>query len=107
MSGEHLAQAFSAVRKGGTVVATAAGRQDEVGIPVNLLELTMYQKRIQGALYGMGSPAREIPLLLGLYKSGDLKLDELVTRTYTLDGINLAYDDLHAGTILRGVVRFA
>ena len=87
-------------------MTTAAGVQDEAGIPVDLLELTMYQKRIQGALYGMGSPAREIPMLIGLYKQGDLKLDELVTRTYTLDQINEAYDDMHAGHNLRGVIVF-
>lgn len=106
VTGAHIAQAFSAVRKGGTVVATAAGAQDEVGVPINLLELTMYQKRIQGALYGTGSPAREIPLLIDLYKQGELKLDELVTRTYTLDQINEAYDDMHAGLNIRGVIVF-
>jgi S-(hydroxymethyl)glutathione dehydrogenase/alcohol dehydrogenase len=76
------------------------------GIPVNLLELTMYQKRLQGAIYGMGSPAREIPRLAALYRTGDLKLDELVTRTYTLDQINDAVDDLHGGQNIRGVIIF-
>ena len=67
-TGDHLAAAFAAIRKGGTVVATAAAAQTTTGIDVNLLELTMYQKRIQGSLYGMGSPVREIPLLIELYK---------------------------------------
>jgi hypothetical protein len=34
-------------------------------------------------------------------------LDELVTRTYTLDQINEAYADLVAGHIIRGVVELA
>jgi S-(hydroxymethyl)glutathione dehydrogenase/alcohol dehydrogenase len=105
-SGEHLASAFAAIRKGGVVVATAAAAQSTTGVPVNLLELTMYQKRIQGSLYGMGSPAREIPLLIELYKQGSLKLDELVTRRYTLDQINEAYADMHAGVNIRGVITF-
>nr|WP_322762161.1 NDMA-dependent alcohol dehydrogenase [Frankia sp. Cr2] len=106
VTGQHLAQAFAAIRKGGTVVATAAGNQNETGIPVNLLELTMYQKRIQGAIYGMGSPVREIPLMIDLYKRGDLKLDELVTRTYPLEEINQGYEDMHAGLNIRGVITF-
>lgn len=105
-TGDHLAAAFAAIRKGGTVVATAAAAQTTTGIDVNLLELTMYQKRIQGSLYGMGSPVREIPLLIELYKQGSLKLDELVTRKYGLDQINDAYADMHAGVNIRGVVTF-
>jgi S-(hydroxymethyl)glutathione dehydrogenase/alcohol dehydrogenase len=36
--------------------------------------------------------------------SGMLKLDELVTRRYTLDDINTAYSDMHAGRNIRGVI---
>jgi S-(hydroxymethyl)glutathione dehydrogenase/alcohol dehydrogenase len=106
LDGSHLGQAFAAIRKGGTVVATAAAPATAEGIPVNLLEMTMFQKRIQGAIYGMGSPAREIPRLAGLYQTGALKLDELVTRTYSLDQINEAFADMHAGRNIRGVITF-
>jgi S-(hydroxymethyl)glutathione dehydrogenase/alcohol dehydrogenase len=34
-------------------------------------------------------------------------LDELVTRTYRVDQINEAYDDMHAGRNIRGVIEFA
>lgn len=106
LAGEHLGQAFSTIRKAGTLVVTAVANAMEVGIPVNLFELAMYQKRIQGVLYGMMSPSKDVPRLLELYEQGRLKLDELVTRTYTLDEINVGYDDLHAGTNIRGVIRF-
>jgi NDMA-dependent alcohol dehydrogenase len=106
LDGGHVGQAFAAIRKAGTVVMTAAAAASTHGIPVNLLEMTMYQKRIQGAIYGMGSPAREIPRLAGLYRTGALKLDELVTRTYPLDLINEAFADLHAGRNIRGAVTF-
>ena len=36
--------------------------------------------------------------------SGDLKLDEIITRTYTLDQVQEGYDDLLAGKNVRGVV---
>ena len=34
----------------------------------------------------------------------DLKLDELITRTYTLDEVNEGYDDLLGGKNVRGVM---
>ena len=44
--------------------------------------------------------------MLDLYRLGQLKLDELVTREYTLDDINQGYEDMHAGVNLRGLIRF-
>ena len=43
-------------------------------------------------------------MLLGLYRSGDLKLDELVSRKYRLDQVNEAYQDLADGKNIRGVI---
>jgi S-(hydroxymethyl)glutathione dehydrogenase/alcohol dehydrogenase len=104
--GDHLGQAFAAIRKAGTVVLTAVANIDANEIPINLFELAMFQKRIQGALFGMMSPAAAIPYFLNLYRSGDLLLDELITRRYSLEEINQGYADLHAGINIRGVVDF-
>ena len=106
VQGEHLAQAFAAIRKAGTVVLTAMANIDSSEIPINLFELAMFQKRIQGALFGMMSPAAAIPYFMNLYQSGQLLLDELVTRRYSLEEINLGYADMHAGLNIRGVVDF-
>ena len=102
--GEHVAQAFASIRKAGTVVVTGLGNLMEVGIPVSIGELTLFQKRIQGSLFGESSPSRDILWMLELYRAGKLKLDELVTRTYTLDSINQGYKDMHSGKNLRGVI---
>jgi NDMA-dependent alcohol dehydrogenase len=102
--GEHIAQAFAATRKGGTIVVTGIGDLTEVGIPVPLAELTLAQKRIQGSLFGACSPSIDILLQLELYQAGTLKLDELVTNTYTLDQVAQGYEDMHAGKNIRGVV---
>jgi S-(hydroxymethyl)glutathione dehydrogenase/alcohol dehydrogenase len=106
MKGEYIAQAFSAIRKAGTVVATAVGPSGTIGIPVSLSELTLYQKRIQGALFGASSPSFDIPRQVQMYRDGQLKLDELVTTTYCLDDIAQGYEDMHAGKNIRGVVVF-
>jgi NDMA-dependent alcohol dehydrogenase len=104
VTGEHVAAAFNAIRKAGTVVVTGVGHSS--GIPVNLFELTMFQKRIQGCIYGNGSPSKQVPRLLELYRAGTLKLDELITRRYRLDEINDGYADMHAGVNIRGVIDF-
>ncbi len=104
-TGDHVGQAVDAIGKGGTVVITgiASMKADPV-IPVHIGVLAGYQKRIQGALYGMGSPNIEVLREIDLYRAGHLKLDELVTTRYRLDDINLAVDDLLAGRNIRGVI---
>jgi NDMA-dependent alcohol dehydrogenase len=101
---EHVAEAFASVRKAGTVVVTAVGNTDGARVDVPAFELTLFQKRVQGALFGASNPQRDIPWMLQLYTDGALKLDELVTRTYTLDEINEGYEDMHAGKNIRGVI---
>ena len=106
VKGEHVAQAFAATRKAGTVVVTGLGNLMEVGIPVSLGELTLFQKRIQGSLFGASNPSSDILRQAQMYRDGKLKLDELVTATYTLDQVAKGYEDMHAGKNIRGVVLF-
>lgn len=98
--------AFRATRKGGTIVVTAVGKLSEVGISVPLAELTLFQKRIQGSLFGATNPTFDIPLQTRLYRQGQLHLDELVTTTYRLDDLAQGYEDMRAGKNIRGVVVF-
>ncbi|QWF23798.1 NDMA-dependent alcohol dehydrogenase [Nocardioides sp. LMS-CY] len=103
-TGEHVAQAMAAIRKAGTVVVTGLGNIAEIGAPISLADVTLFQKRIQGSLFGASNPKADILMLLRLYAEGRLKLDELVTRTYKLDEVALGYEDMHAGRNLRGVI---
>ena len=103
-NGGHLAQAVDAIRKAGTVVATGVGNMADTGIPISPTQFTLYQKRLQGSLFGASNPSRDIPRMLDLYQAGRLHLDELVTRTYRLDDLNQGYDDMYAGINIRGVV---
>ncbi|WP_028935621.1 NDMA-dependent alcohol dehydrogenase [Pseudonocardia spinosispora] len=106
MKGEIIAEAFSSIRKAGTVVVTGLGDLTEVGIPVPIGELTLFEKKIKGAMFGGSNPTADIPKLLGLYNAGQLKLDELATTTYSLDDIAKGYEDMHAGKNIRGVIHF-
>jgi alcohol dehydrogenase (nicotinoprotein) len=42
--------------------------------------------------------------MLDLYRSGRLKLDELVTSQYRLEDVNRGYHDLLEGRNVRGVL---
>jgi S-(hydroxymethyl)glutathione dehydrogenase/alcohol dehydrogenase len=103
---EHVGAAYGAIRKAGTLVITGLGDVTAVGAPIPLGDLTLSNKRIQGALYGQCSPSVDIPMHVNLYRSGQLKLDELITSRYTLDEVAQGYEDMHAGRNLRGIITF-
>jgi S-(hydroxymethyl)glutathione dehydrogenase/alcohol dehydrogenase len=96
--------AVGLVGKAGRVVVTSVSRADEKSISLTGSPMVGWHKRIQGSLAGGSNPIFEMPNLLGLYKSGDLKLDEIITRKYTLEQVNEGYHDLLAGKNVRGVV---
>src|SRR3712207_574810 len=107
VTGEHIAEAVTSIRKAGTVVLTGTGGMRQAGgVPMNPTMFTVFQKRLQGALFGGCNPRWDIPHLLTQYAAGTLKLDELVTRTYSLDQVAQGFDDMKAGTNIRGVVLF-
>ena len=56
------------------------------------------------SLFGSGNIRKDIPRLMELYTQGQLNLDDLVTRTYTLDQINEGYDAMRNGENIRGVI---
>lgn len=49
---------------------------------------------------------RDIPWMIDLYQQGRLKLDELVSKTWTLDQINHAIADTKTGSAKRNVITF-
>jgi S-(hydroxymethyl)glutathione dehydrogenase/alcohol dehydrogenase len=64
----------------------------------------MWNKEVKGTIFGSLNPRADIPKLLDMYRVGDLKLDELITRRYTLDEINDGYQAMRDGLNIRGVI---
>jgi S-(hydroxymethyl)glutathione dehydrogenase/alcohol dehydrogenase len=100
-----LTLALACARKGGAVVLTGLSRMDSQG-SIAMFPFVMQEKRLIGSVYGSGQPSRDIPRLVSLYQEGRLKLDELVSRTYTLDKVNDALSALEASNGARGVIRW-
>ena len=102
--GTLLQPSMALVRKGGVMVFTAAFPQQLQTVDLDIYTFAMSGKRLQGTLYGSCNSQNDIPMLLDLYMQGKLMLDELVTRTYTLDEVNQGYTDMLEGRNLRGLI---
>jgi S-(hydroxymethyl)glutathione dehydrogenase/alcohol dehydrogenase len=68
------------------------------------MELFEWNKTYLNPLYGMCRPQRDFPRLLEFYRGGLLRLDEMVTRTYRLEEVGRAFEDMLAGRNAKGVV---
>ncbi|MBI2913293.1 MAG: zinc-binding dehydrogenase, partial [Chloroflexi bacterium] len=101
---ETMRQAYDTTRRGGmTVVVGLAPAGAEVSIPVTGL---LQEKVLTGSSYG-GTRARvDMPKLVALYLAGRLKLDELISRRYPLQGINEAFEAMRAGQVARSIIEF-
>jgi NDMA-dependent alcohol dehydrogenase len=104
--GSYIAQALSLVGKRGRVVQTAVAPATDMSVDMSLFDLFLFEKQVRGCLFGSSNPRSDILELLSMYDSGLLKLDELVTREYTLDDVNEGYDDMLSGKNLRGLIRY-
>jgi len=104
MYGDMMALAGSLTAKGGTMVVTAVAPITQTESSVNLFELAMMNKEIKGTIFGSLNPRADIPKLLSLYREGQLKLDELITKRYPLEDINEGYRAMRDGENIRGVI---
>ena len=95
---------MSLIGKAGRVVLTSVSRADVKSISLTGSPMVGWHKRIQGSLVGGSIPIYEMPNLLNLYRSGHLKLDEIITERYSLEQVNDGYQDLLAGRNIRGVI---
>lgn len=98
--------ALRLTRKGGTCVLTGLPAPQTHSIDVPLQEFILMNKTLSGTVFGSCNPKSDIPLLATLYESGQLLLDEMITKRYALEEINNAYADLAAGQLIRGVIDF-
>src|ERR1700734_534787 len=100
-----LRNALDVLDWGGNALAIGIPPQGtEVSVDVNALAYV--DRGLLGCRYGSSRPHHDIPLMVDLYKSGRLMLDELVSLTRPLDRFNDVVDEMHAGRVARGVLTF-
>lgn len=101
-----VSEALSLVGKLGVVAVTSLGSVQAHTVELGLFELAAWEKRIVGCLFGHASPRRDVPKLLRLYQEGHLILDDLITRTYTLEQVNDGYEAMREHRNIRGLIRY-
>jgi S-(hydroxymethyl)glutathione dehydrogenase/alcohol dehydrogenase len=99
------AQAYQAISRGGTLVVVGMAQSGELTIN-SRAPLVMQERCIKGSCYGSARPAEDFPRLISLYRSGKLKIDELVTRRYPIEEATRAFEDLEKGVLARGLIVF-
>jgi S-(hydroxymethyl)glutathione dehydrogenase/alcohol dehydrogenase len=104
-SGELAAAAYKAVRKGGVAVVVGVAKPGD-STAVRTMTLPFEEKTLTGSYFGSARPREDFPRMLSLYLAGKLKLDELITRRYSIDEAPQAFGDLEAGRNARGVIVF-
>merc|ERR1719350_2788564 len=60
----------------------------------------------KGTAFGGWKSKPQVPMLVDLYMSGDLKIDEYITHNMPFKQINEAFELLHKGECLRCVLKF-
>lgn len=103
--GATITQAYNSICKGGTAVVVGVAAPTET-VTLGAFMMPFQEKVLVGSMYGSARPLEDFPKLLALYKSGRLKLDELVTQTYSIDEAPQAFEDLEKGVNARGVILF-
>ncbi len=98
-------QIVDAVRPGGTAVIVGMAAMN-VRAPITPYLMALQEKTLKGTMYGSVRPNLDFPRLVDLYLDGRLKLDQLISRTYTLAQINEGFEALRSGQVARGVVVF-
>jgi Zn-dependent alcohol dehydrogenase len=98
-----IEQSMTLIRRGGTSVLVG---MPATGATITLDPVTIASEgqRILGTKMGSARLPIDIPRLVGLYGSGALKLDELVTGRFALADINEAIAQVVRGEALRNVV---
>ena len=104
-SGELAGVAYRAIRRGGLAVVVGVAKPGD-STSVRTMTLPFEEKTLTGSYFGSCVPRVDFPRMLSLYLAGKLKLEELITRRYSIDEAPQAFADLQAGKNARGVIVF-
>lgn len=102
--GDYVGPTLKLLGKNGRMALVSVPEAGQTTANISLADLLFYEKRLQGALYGHASPRAAIPRVLNLYRSGQLDLEAMVTRRYTLSEINDGFADMKSAKNIRGLV---
>lgn len=103
---EVMVKALLSVRsQGGVAVVIGNARYGE-HLQIDPRQLNL-GKRLMGTWGGDNWPDRDYPRYLKLLSSGRLNLSPMLSKTYRLDHVNQALDDLESGQVARPLIEMS
>lgn len=100
-----LESAYKSTARGGRTVSIGLAHPEQM-IRIQAVSLVAEEKTLMGSYMGSAVPARDIPRFMAMYRQGLLPVDQLLSKTLTLDRINEAFDELDRGEVLRQLLVF-
>ncbi|HYR95697.1 MAG TPA: Zn-dependent alcohol dehydrogenase [Candidatus Binatus sp.] len=100
-----IRQAVRMTRKGGTTVMIGVV---PAGTSVELpgADIVLREKTILGCMMGSNRFRTDMPRYVELYRSGQLRLDEMISARLPLEGVNDAFEAMRQRTAARSVIVF-
>jgi Zn-dependent alcohol dehydrogenase len=103
---QTIEQTIGMARRGGQAILVGVPRMDVmVNVPA-FFGLVLAEKTIKGCWYGSSDVRRDVPKLIDLYQKGELKLDELISRTIGIEQVNEAFAAMKTGEVARSVIAY-
>ncbi len=99
-------QTIQMTRRGGEAVLVGVPSMDVMLELPAFFSVVLMSKTIKGCWYGSSNVQEDVPKLLGWYREGKLKLDELISRRIELDDVNDAFRAMEAGEVARTVINY-
>ncbi len=100
---EAMEAAFLSTRQRGAAVLIGIPRADSV-VTFPATTIPRMERRVLGSVYGSSKPERDFPHTLGLYRSGRLPLDRLITHRLPLEEAERGFELMHSGDAIRVVL---
>jgi Zn-dependent alcohol dehydrogenase len=99
-----IEQTVEMTRRGGQAILVGIPRLDVMLTLPAFLGVVLQERTVKGCWYGSADIRGDVPRFLELYRTGQLRLDELVSRRIGLADVNDAMAALNAGEVARSVI---
>jgi alcohol dehydrogenase len=102
-SPQAMDTAYGVTRRGGTTVTAGLSHPDKK-FAVQHVSLVAEERSVRGSYVGSCVPVRDVPRYISLYQQGRLPIDRLVGEHIGLAELNIAFDRLASGKVVRQIL---
>jgi S-(hydroxymethyl)glutathione dehydrogenase / alcohol dehydrogenase len=103
---QTIDQTMIMTRRGGQAILVGVPKMNAILNVPAFFGVVLAEKTIKGCWYGSSDVQRDVPKLVGYYRDGRLKLDELISQTITLEQVNEAFEAMKTGEVARSVIEY-